>query len=67
MKSDFLFTLFEVLIGGPLLVIAAGLLSLLFALALLGAVGRELLSGLLPLEKTLKPGEHSAAISSYHH
>lgn len=67
MKSDFLFTLFEVLIGGPLLVIAAGLMALLFALALLGAVGRELLSGLLPPDKSLKPGARSAAISSSHH
>lgn len=67
MKSDFLFTLFEVLVAGPLLVVAAGLMALLFSLALLGAVGRELLSGLLPLEKSLKPGAYSAAISSSHH
>lgn len=73
MKSDSLMTLLEVLVAGPLLAAAAALLALLFGLVvligldLLGAGGRERLSGLRSPQESLKPGAHSAAINSSHH
>jgi len=67
MKLDPLLTLFDVLIGGPLIVIAAVLMSLLFSATVMGALGRALMRGLLTLHKSSKTGVPQVAVSSSHH
>lgn len=67
MKSDTLFTALDVLIGTPLILIAAIVLAPLFGLALLGAAGRELLAAALHLQPSPKASASCAVASSSHH